>query len=273
MAGLSPADIFTLRFIIAYMMLVPVSLLVRPSKDSRKFICSTWRDELMMVGLGLTGGSLYFLTENASMLFTTATNTSLIVCSCPLFTMLIYRMLYRTERAGHNEWVGSLISLFGMAIVIMNGHFVLHLSPIGDLLAFGACLCWAFYSIIIKQVSERYSSVFVTRKVFFYGLITMIPYYMATGGMKGLGVLRDWTLMSDLLFLSCIASFGCFLTWNWVIKHLGPVTATNWVYFNPISTIVFAALLLNERITPYFLIGSVCILAGMYIAAAHAKGN
>ena len=266
-AGLSPADIFTLRFIIAYGLLALVSYGVGTSADSRKVWSWTWCDEFIMLTLGLTGGSLYFLTENAAMLFTTATNTSLIVCSCPLFTMLIYWMVYRDASIRRNEVVGTLISLAGMVFVVMNGHFVLHLSPVGDMLAFAACLCWAVYSLIIKQVSEKYSSIFITRKVFFYGLLTMIPYYMVAGGTSNLDALREFHVISSLLFLGCVASFACFLTWNWVIKHLGPVTTTNWVYFNPVTTIVFASWILNERITFYFLIGTVCILSGMFIAA------
>ena len=266
-AGLSPADIFTLRFIIAYGLLALVSYGVGTSADSRKVWSRTWCDEFIMLTLGLTGGSLYFLTENAAMLFTTATNTSLIVCSCPLFTMLIYWMVYRDASIRRNEVVGTLISLAGMVFVVMNGHFVLHLSPVGDMLAFAACLCWAIYSLIIKQVSEKYSSIFITRKVFFYGLLTMIPYYMVVGSTSNLGALREFHVISSLLFLGCVASFACFLTWNWVIKNLGPITTTNWVYFNPVTTIVFASWILNERITFYFLIGTVCILSGMFIAA------
>ena len=64
-----------------------------------------------------------------------------------------------------------------MAVVVLNGHFVLHLSPIGDSLAFAACLCWASYSIQMKFVTDRYDAVFITRKVFFYGVLTILPYY------------------------------------------------------------------------------------------------
>ena len=58
----------------------------------------------------------------------------------------------------------------------------------------------------------------------------------------------------------------CFLTWNWCIAKLGAVKATNWVYFNPITTMIFASWVLGEKITPYFLAGAACILLGMYIA-------
>ena len=262
LAGLSPAQIFTLRFIIAYILLLCFSL-----TQKHKWLCDTWRDELLMVALGITGGSLYFLTENAAMLYTTATNTSLIVCSCPLFAMLLFAIVYRhSEQISKIQAFGSVLACLGMAIVVLNGHFVLHLSPLGDMLAFAACLCWAVYSLLMKPATERYSSLFITRKVFFYGLVTIIPYYIIVPGFPPLDVLSCPDVLWNLLFLGVIASMLCFLVWNWVIGKLGAVVATNWVYFNPITTIVFAWWLLHEKITVWFLLGTVLIIFGMYLA-------
>ena len=265
--GLTPAQIFTLRFTIAYVLLLCYSLITQHSS----LFASSWRDELLMVALGITGGSVYFLTENAAMLYTTATNTSLIVCSCPLFAMLLVAIVYRhTERITKMQALGSVVACLGMAIVVLNGHFVLHLSPLGDLLAFAACLCWAVYSLLAKPATERYSSIFVTRKVFFYGLLTIIPYYIlkpSEANIFSFSIFNfQLSIILNLLFLSVVASMLCYLLWNWVIGKLGAVVATNWVYFNPITTIIFAWWLLHEQITVWFLLGSALILLGMYLA-------
>ena len=50
------------------------------------------------------------------------------------------------------------------------------------------------------------------------------------------------------------------------MDRLGNVTSTNYVYLNPVATIVFAWWILNEQITSYFLLGTVLILLGMYLA-------
>lgn len=261
--GLSPAQIFTLRFIIAYILLLAFELTMK--RQSFRLFSRSWIDELLMLLLGVSGGSVYFLAENAAMLYTTATNTSLIVCSCPLFAMLLVALFYRqSERFTRMQVVGSLMACMGMAVVVLNGHFVLHLSPIGDMLAFGACLCWAVYSLLMKSVTERYSTLFITRKVFFYGLLTILPYYALFPGFPSLEVIFSSEVLWNLLFLGVVASMGCFLIWNWVIRQLGAVIATNWVYFNPITTILFAWWLLHEQITPWFLLGTVLILMGMY---------
>lgn len=269
LAGLTPAQIFTLRFIIAYVLLLGYELVFK--RSSFQLFSSSKKDELLMLLLGITGGSVYFLTENAAMLYTTATNTSLIVCSCPLFAMLLVALVYRqSEHFTKTQVFGSVMACIGMAVVVLNGHFVLHLSPLGDTLAFCACLCWAVYSLLIKPATERYSTLFITRKVFFYGLLTMIPYYLFYPDEVSLffhlsSLLNPPSILFNLLFLGVIASMGCFLVWNWVIHKLGTVVATNWVYFNPITTIIFAWWLLHEQITPWFLLGTFCILAGMYL--------
>lgn len=255
---LSPAHIFTLRFCIAYVLMLCF--------NHKRLFAQSWQDEVKMALLGITGGSLYFMCENEAMNYTTTTNTSLIVCSCPLFATLLVRLVYRqTSRINALQLAGSLLAFAGMVIVVLNGRFVLHLSPIGDALAFMACISWAVYSLLMKSVAIKYSAAFITRKVFFYGVVTILPYYLFESEMPSLNVLARPQVIGNLLFLGCLASMVCFLTWNWCIARLGAVKATNWVYFNPITTMLFASWVLGETITPYFLMGAVCILVGMYV--------
>lgn len=273
LSGLSAAQIFTLRFIIAYVLLMLFSL----TRKNHRWLADTWKDELLMVGLGLTGGSMYFLTENEAMNYTTTTNTSLIVCLCPLFATALIGAVYKSERLRPSQMLGTVLAAIGVVVVVLNGHFVLHLSPLGDSLAFAACLCWAFYSLLMISANRRYDVVFITRKVFFYGLLSMIPYYLLSpegiltlpaffGQAFSDGSEMGLSIVANLLFLGCIASMVCFVAWNWALKTIGAVTATNYVYINPVTTIVFAWLILNERITIFFLIGTALILIGMYLA-------
>lgn len=220
--GLSPAQIFTLRFLIAYVMMLAVY-------HSRLW-ADSWRDELKMMLLGISGGSLYFLSENEAMNFTSTTNTSLIVCSCPLFATLLMRLVYRsTTRISMMQLGGSLLAFAGMVIVVLNGRFVLHLSPLGDALAFTACLSWSVYSLLMKWVSAKYGAAFITRKVFFYGVLTILPYYIFYPTLPTAAVLTKPVVVGNLAFLGCLASMICFLTWNWCISKLGAVKATNWI--------------------------------------------
>ena len=272
LAGLTPAQIFTLRFIIAYVLLLVYSLVMQKSRGKSFLLFSKcWQDEVLMFALGVTGGTLYFLTENSAMNYTTTTNTSLIVSLSPRVASFLISLFFRSLRLTHIQTLGSLMAALGVAVVVLNGHFVLHLSPLGDSLAFGAALCWGFYSMLMSPANLKYDTVFVTRKVFIYGLLAMIPYYLwkpdeATIFTSSALFSLDLSVYLNLLFLGCVASMLCFLAWNWVLKKLGAVVATNYVYFNPVTTILFAWAILSEQITIYFLLGTALILLGMFLA-------
>lgn len=261
LSGLTAAQVFTLRFIISYVLLLAWSM----TRSNFRLFASSVKDELLMLALGITGGSLYFLSENTALNYTTTTNTSLIVCMCPLFAAALISIFYRSQRLRPLQMAGSLIAAAGVAVVVLNGHFVLHLSPLGDSLALVACLCWAFYSLLIIPANQRYDVVFITRKVFFYGIMSIIPYFIIHPEMPSLATLCRPAVLANLIFLGAVASLLCFLAWNWVMKRLGAVTTTNYVYLNPVITIVFAWLILSEQITIFFLLGTALILTGMYL--------
>ncbi|MBQ9355793.1 MAG: DMT family transporter [Prevotella sp.] len=261
LGGFSPAQIFALRFLIAYIMLLAFSLW-----RGIRWLADSWKDELLMLGLGVTGGSLYFVAENGAMTYTTTTNTSLIVCLCPLFASALIGLFYKSQRLNRLQVAGTLMAAAGVVVVVLNGHFVLHLSPVGDSLAFVACLCWAVYSLLMIPANARYDTVFITRKVFFYGLLSMAPYFALHPGLNIHLFMEQPMLLWNLLFLGCVASTLCFLAWTWVMKKLGAVVATNYVYFNPVVTILFAWLVLSESITAFFVLGTMLILTGMYLS-------
>ena len=271
--GLTPAQIFTLRFVIAYLLLLAYSLLTKQVKwpTAISLDRELLKRELLMMGLGITGGSLYFLAENEALKYTATTNVSLIVCSCPMVAALIIGMFYKSERMSRLQLAGTVMAVCGVSAVVLNGHYVLHLSPMGDALALVANVCWAVYSLLMIPANKHYGAVLITRKVFFYGLLTMIPYYIMKPESLPCNVLILPRVWGNLLFLGVVASCVCFLTWTWVMNKLGAVVATNYVYLNPVSTIVVAYLVLGEQITAFFLIGTLLILAGMYLADKRAK--
>lgn len=255
--NLAPSAIFFLRFLLAYLLLIAFY--------HKKLWCNNVKDELVTAALGLTGGSVYFLAENMALQYTTATNTSLIVCSCPLFATILFGIIFK-EKFGRNQIVGGLLAFAGMVAVVLNGRFVLHLSPLGDMLAFTACISWAVYSILIRLLADRYSSLFINRKIFFYGLISILPWFAAfPQEIPSASQLTLPPVYLNLLFLGAIASLLCYCVWTICIKKLGVIAATNYVYLNPIATVILASLVLAEQITVWFIAGSVLILLGLYV--------
>jgi drug/metabolite transporter (DMT)-like permease len=268
-AGLHPIDIVWIRFVLAY---AGIWMYILITGGERK-LWYGWREELVFLFLGITGGSFYFLTENTALAHTQACNVSFLVCSAPLFTAiltLIYRRFGKGRFAGSLEKVrlgwplvgGTVLALAGMALVAFEGSR-LRLSPKGDLLAIGAALCWALYSLFMGEMARSYGTVTATRKVFFYGLLTILPFLGVQGRSLSPEVLGQTPVWGNLLFLGLVASLACFLVWNYVIDKLGNVTSVNYVYLNPVFTLLTASLLLGERMTLLSAVGCASILAGV----------
>lgn len=273
--GLNPAQIFTIRFIIAYLGLLTVCF-IRGGRNKRPFSDSL-RDELLFVLMGITGGSLYFFTENTALSFTQACNVSFIVCVAPLLTVLLTLLIKRTfrgrlvdglenVRVGFPLIAGTVLALTGMVMVIFDGNS-LSLSPKGDILAFMAALSWAIYSQFSGQMADKYGTLFATRKVFFYGLITIVPVLILSDNTNLASVhFENIKVWGNLLFLSTIASLFCFVLWNRILTAIGNVTATNYVYLNPVFTLIGAMLFLGESMTLSSGTGSAMILGGVILS-------
>ena len=254
--GLSPQEIFLLRFLMAYLGIWFIS--------PRKLFADNWKDELWLLWGGVTGGSFYFFTENTALEITLATNVAFIVCTAPLLTTILSLLIYKKEKATAGLVGGSLLALVGVALVVYNGHFILKISPLGDFLTLLAAFSWAFYSLIMKKMSGRYRTTFITRKIFFYGILTILPAFILHPWQFSLSGLWQPAVWMNLLFLGVLASLVCFVVWNIILKQLGTVRASNYIYLNPLFTLIGSAVLLDEQFTVMSLMGAMLILGGVY---------
>ena len=256
--SLTPAEIFLLRFAMAYICIWPLS--------GRRLWASGWRDEMTLAVAGITGGSLYFLTENSALGLTLASNVALLVATAPILTVILTRLLLKSGRLRNSLIAGSFIALLGVACVVYNGSVILQVHPLGDLLSFTAALTWAFYNIFLKKLDGKYNTLYITRKVFFYGVLTLLPVFLIRPLTTDTAILLRPMVFSNLLFLGLIASLFCFAVWNAAVKHLGTLATSNYIYLVPLVTMISSALLLHERITPVALTGAMMILGGVYVA-------
>lgn len=266
LSGLNPQEIFFYRFSLAYLLLLAYS--------HKKFRTQSPKDELKMLGAGIGGGSLYFFTENTALEYTATTNIALILCIAPLLTALLLRFFYRELRKNRHRhfFIGSAAALSGVSLVILNGHFVLHLSPKGDLLCLAAALCWAFYTVLLKDLEKRYDTVFITRKVFFYGILTILPLYLPYARSKDPAFFLQPVVWGNLLYLGIAASLLCFLFWNFTLKKINPIHATNYIYFSPVVTATASYFVLGEPVTWIMLLGTGLIISGVYLSGRNTPG-
>ncbi|MCR2026386.1 DMT family transporter [Anaerotruncus colihominis] len=255
---LSPVQIMLLRYVIAY-----VSLLAIHPKIHRPESLSL---ELRYVAAALFGSTLYFLAENFALSFTQAANVSLLISAAPILTSVVAHLATRDEHLTRHAVSGFFVAMAGIALVVFNGSFVLKLSPKGDLLAVAAALSWAFYSVILRGIHSRYPPVYVTRRIFFYSILTMLPCLLFDFAPFDATVLREPLIWGNLLFLGLIASSLCYVLWNYVVARLGAVRSNNFVYLNPLITMIASVIVLHERITLLMIAGALLILLGVIVS-------
>ena len=256
--GLSPAEIFAIRFALAYVAIIPFT--------HSKLWCDNLKDELLMLVLGATGGALYFLAENTALKYTGVSNVCLLVCSAPLLTALLSRWFGKSEKMSSRLITGSLIAFAGAALVIVEDWKHMQLKLLGDMLALCGALSWAVYQLIIKRMCGKYSTVFITRKVFAYGLLTIAAFFVFDHPSFPLDSMLHPVVAGNLLFLGIIASGLCFWVWNIVIDHLGAVATSAYIYLQPLFAAITASFVLGEPITGAVVAGAVLIIAGVYWA-------
>jgi drug/metabolite transporter (DMT)-like permease len=255
--GLSPAQIMLYRFALGYVFL----WILYP----RWHRIRSWRDEAVFAGMGVFGGSLYFLTENSALIYAQATDVSLICASVPIVSAVLTHFALG-ERLSRGFRAGSAVAMAGVALVILNGNFVLKMSPLGDVLAFAAICCWAVYCLLVKKLRHRYNTLYITRRLFLYGMLTLSPWFLHEPFRFDATVLQRPAVWGNLLFLGLVASSLCYVMWNSAIRELGIIRTNSYLYFSPVVTMITAALVLSEHITVFAIAGSALILSGLWLA-------
>ena len=258
--GFTPVEVFVYRFTFAYVLLLLMTC--------KKILANNWRDEFLFLVCGLCAGSIYFVAENYGLKYTTTGNVSLLVSISPIFTTVLMAVIYRFMPK-INVIAGSLIAFGGVACIIFSNGDSLEFNPIGDIIALCASLSWAIYTIVVKRLNPIYSSLFITRKLFFYGVITALPLLWIQEEPLKLGLIFNLSqpqFMLNLLFLGLFCSACAYLVWSEVMKVLGAIKANNYLYMQPIVTMVAGYYVLDEQIYILGYIGCVLIIGGIIIS-------
>ena len=263
--GFTPVEVFLYRCIIAYVLLLGFSY--------KHIFALNIRHELLFLLCGLCGGSIYFLAENTALIYTSTTNVSLITSISPLINALLVGLMYRDERPNRGLVFGSFIAMAGVAMVVLSGTDVSSSSQaeeeaisgiLGDSLSLMAAICWSVYALILRKLNPFYSAITITRKTFFYGLITALPFMLLEPSTISWSTFMETKVWTNLLILSLFSSSLAYVIWAWVIGKIGAVKAGNYLYFQPMVTLIFSALLLHEMVGAWGIAGCIVTVLGVY---------
>ncbi|HZG37991.1 MAG TPA: DMT family transporter [Nodosilinea sp.] len=267
---LGPLTTSLLRYVIAMGVL---GLFIYRSAQPVKALTVAQADWGAMVLLGLFGVVGYHYFFFSSLRYTATANTAIINAFNPVVTGVM-AALFIGERLSRRQYGGIVLALLGVLTLLTRGNLTALLKldlNRGDGLMLCAVLCWVVYSLIIKQLSQRYSGLTIT----FYAAVAGV------GQLLGLASLERWWLQLAtlslassiaILYMGVAASGIAYLLFNLSIQQVGPTRTASVVYsLVPIFVAGLAWLFFREPLTATMMASMGLILLGVNVVLSQPK--
>ena len=201
--------------------------------------------------------ALHFLCYIASLSFTTIAHALTLTYTSPIFVTL-FSWIFLREPIGRSKYLGVGVSVLGIAILAgfepqLTGQMV-----IGDLLALGAALCFAFYSVVGRSQRESYPLLTYAFGVYGLAALWLCPVALAT-----------FTLPSTWRPVMAIVALGIFPLALGHTLYNAALRRIHATYVNLIATqevtggIILGYLLLGEVPSFNSLLGAAITLIGI----------
>ena len=225
-------------------------------------------DMRLVVLCGIVGIFLNQLTFTYAVDYTAAANVALILAAAPAFAA-VFAVMLGHERVRPAHWLALGVSLVGVGLVVVGGSDLAGFSLRGDLLAVGAALTWAAYTVMLRPLLGRYSAIRISALVILVGAVIMAPVTVVQVANQDFDSLRrlDWAAW-------LYSTIGPLLVTNWLyfraLHRVGAARATLYMYLQPFLGAVFAAWLLGEKLVAVQLIGGAVIVGGVALGRAVA---
>jgi drug/metabolite transporter (DMT)-like permease len=204
---------------------------------------------------------------------TTPVNSSIILSTNPIFAF-VFAALILKERITFLKGTGLAIGLSGVLLLILqNGVPDLGSSTfLGDLFSMVNTISWAFYTVVIKRMLEKYHPVTVMKWTFLFGMVTNIPVgYHQWSTM-------DWssiplTAWLQIGFVIIGATYFGYLFITFGLRRLSPTIVSTYTYTQPIIAAYLATLMGQDHIDLVMVVSALLIFAGVFVVSFQRKSN
>ena len=214
--------------------------------------------------VGNTLCQIFFVTGIA---WTTASNSSIILATTPIF-VVIFNLILGTEKVKKTVLGGVILSFIGISLIVFGGEKPLVLtdqSLLGDLLILFGTICWSTYTVLSKPLLKHCTPLKLTSLTMAIGtpllLLLSIPSIST----------QKWSSVSttgwlSLAYSSCLATAISYVIWYTGVNRIG--SARTALYYNLITVIaiVIAWISLSESMTPIQIVGASMIIISLYLA-------
>ena len=254
-----PVTTITLRLIIATILL---SLFIRLMGKQEKIAREDWKFFFLLAFLS---PFCYFLGESYGVKYVSATLASVSIATIPVVTP-IFAALILHERLSLTNVIGLLLSFAGVTVMVVDRNFTIAASPIG-LAALGfAVLSAVGYGLLIKNFSEKYSSLTIVNLQNLIGIAYFLPVLLMTEARDMIRITPTWELAGTLLLLAVLCSTVAIILLTVTIREIGVSRANIYTNTIPVFTAIFAWIVLGEALDARRTIGMAIVLAGLFLS-------
>ena len=226
------------------------------------------REDWLRVGVvGIIGIGLYQILFTLGIYYTTASNSSLLIATGPIFTLL-FAVLFREERIVALQIVGILVSFLGVAMIVgaQSGGLTLSVEHLkGDLFTLTCAAINGLCAVISKRPLKRLSSLRLMTVSFVLGTVSMLPFTW-----RAL-LYQPWAHLSlngwlGLVYASFIAAGLGYVLWFRAIGEIGATRTMVYNYLIPVVAVAVAVLTLREQFTALHALGALIVFVGIALA-------
>ncbi|MGV8979795.1 DMT family transporter [Clostridium sp.] len=218
---------------------------------------------------GLFGVAIYFIFENYSVAYTSASNVAILIATIPVFTIFSQRLIYK-EKLTYGKIFGATLSLVGIIIIIASKQSVSLLSKgnIGDLMALGAVFSWVIYNMVCSSFKGNYKVITITTYEIMWGALFLSPsLFFNTLQIPSTKVILNLIFLS--IFCSCIG----YVLYVHCLKDLGATVITTYINLQPIMSLFAAGFILHEVVTIWQVVGCIIIIIGVTLVSLDGRIN
>jgi len=223
--------------------------------------------------LSILGHTIYQFLFIRGINFTTASNTSVILGTSPIVISL-FSSYFKHEKIKPIGWLGIFLGFVGLYIVI-RGKGEIHLSSQtlkGDLLLSLAVILWAYYSVSSKPLLKIYSPLKFTGITMTIGSLLFFPF-----SIKEIRKLPFPSISFQawlwLIYSGAFALSLSLVIWFMSVKKVGNSQTAIYSNLQPVFAVIFAHLILSEKITSNLVFGAMIIFLGIYLARIGKEGK
>lgn len=217
--------------------------------------------------------SLNFVFYYLGMQYTTVNASAVMYAATPLLVMIISALTIH-EDITVKKFIGIVIGFIGVIGILILPSFgrgdIGFGTPKGNVLLLVAVSGWASYIVGSRYLTtiKKYSPIYITSMSLFISAIVLVVVNLFVPHNSQMGALLRPGIILNFLYLGLFVTVVTYVLFQWAIQHLSSTNASLTNYLQPIFAFYFSWIFLGEHITTLFLVGSLLVLFGVFIATS-----